>query len=343
MPDDVFRIRDIAARRGERAQGFLALGETPVGPISVPVVIVNGSTPGPTLCLTAGVHAAEYPGIDAVLRTIQALDPATLRGTVIAVPVVNTLMFQQRVGFLNPIDGLNLNRTAPGGADGSVSERLAHMLHNEVILRAQYHIDCHGGDLGEILWPYAGYALTGNADQDREGETIARLYSPRIVALYQSGSRLNATPGSITTEAAKRGVVAMLAESGSNGTLEEHDVQVHLNGIQNVMRYLGMVPGEPVVRGHQLRALDQFIVSATRGGLVRLKIAIGEEIQRGQEIAEICNVFGEVVEHVRSPKAGIARLIWAYKAINTGEPIVKCWETEPAPPLETVGHIQANA
>jgi predicted deacylase len=110
---ETIRIRDVEAPPGTRSQGFLTIGETPSEPIRVPLVIINGRRPGPRLCLTAGVHAAEYPGIDAVLRTIQELDPSALTGAVVAVPVVNPPMFQRRAGFLSPIDGLNLNRTAP--------------------------------------------------------------------------------------------------------------------------------------------------------------------------------------------------------------------------------------
>ena len=119
------------------------------------------------------------------MQTVQGLDPEELAGSVVAVPVVNPPMFQRRSGFLSPIDGLNLNRTAPGRADGTISEILAYVILNDVIGACQYHIDCHGGDLGEILWPYAGYALTGNPELDAQGEALARLYSPCIVALYR--------------------------------------------------------------------------------------------------------------------------------------------------------------
>jgi predicted deacylase len=135
------------------------------------------------------------------MRTVQQLDPSQLAGSVVAVPVVNTPMFQRRSGFLSPIDGLNLNRTAPGLAEGTISERLAHVLLREVIGACQYHIDCHGGDLGEILWPYAGYALTGDAERDRQGEELARLWSPGVVALYREGSALPPTSGSLTFQA----------------------------------------------------------------------------------------------------------------------------------------------
>jgi uncharacterized protein len=324
------RVANIEAPPGTRAWGFLTIGETPTEPIRVPVVVVNGSRPGPRLCLTAGVHAAEYPGIDAVMRTVHGLDPAELAGAVVAVPVVNPPMFQRRSGFLSPIDGLNLNRTAPGQADGTLSEVLAHVLLREIIGTCQYHIDCHGGDLGEILWPYSGYALTGDPEQDRAGEALARLWSPRIVALYREDSPLPPTMGSMTFQATRQGVVSILAEAGSNGTLDPADVQIHMRGMNNVMRFLGMIPGEPDMASEHVQPTGQFVVSARRGGLLRLKIGIGEEIEDGQEIAEVCDLFGEVVERIHSPRAGIARLIWAHKAVNTGDPVVKCWIVERA-------------
>ena len=59
---ETIRIRDIAATSGEIARGFLTIGETPTAPIQIPIVIINGTRPGPTLCLTAGVHAADIRG-----------------------------------------------------------------------------------------------------------------------------------------------------------------------------------------------------------------------------------------------------------------------------------------
>ncbi len=327
------QIRDVAAERGTRQRGYLTVGDTPMGPIQMPLVIVHGAKTGPTLCLTAGVHAAEYPGIDAVLRTVVGLDPAGLSGTVIAVPVVNTPMFRARAAFLSPIDGLNLNRTFPGKADGTISEVMAHVLLDEVVARADFHIDCHGGDLPEILWPYSGFAMTGNSAVDERGEAMARLYSPRMVALYRDGTALPPTKGSLTSEAARRGIASILAESGSAGGLNPADVEVHMHGIQNVMRFFGMLPGEPVVRRRPMMAAGQFIVYARRGGLLRLAIDIGDELKTGQKIADVCDVFGDIVEEIRSPADGLARIIWTHKAVNTGDPIVKCWIVEPARPF----------
>jgi predicted deacylase len=326
-----FRIGDVTAGKGQKSRGFVQLGETAAGPIQIPIVIINGQLDGPVLCLTAGVHATEYPSIDALMRLTRELTPQSLRGTLVAVPVVNMHMFASRLGFVSPIDGLNLNKIAPGGKGGSFSEILADVLLNEVIGKAEYHVDMHAGDLGEILYAFGGYPITGDADRDRRGEALARLYTPRLVALYRENSKLPAAPGSIVLEATRRGVVSILAESGGNGTLEEPDVQVHLAGVRNIMRYLKMIDGEPKIPGQQLIATERYVTRAKRAGLVHLKVAIGEEVDEGQEAAEICDVWGETVERVTFSRPGITGLIWSHKVVNSGDPIVRCWIAEPAP------------
>ena len=322
---EALRIRGVVAECGQRAQGFITIGETPSGPIQFPVVIVNGADDGPVLCLTAGVHATEYAPIDAAMRIVQSLDATALRGAVIVVPVVNMRMFESRTGFVSPLDGINLNKAAPGRDDGSISEVLAKVLLDEVIGRAAYHIDLHAGDLGEMLLPFAGYALTGRPDLDEQGESLARLYSPKLISLATPDGKIPPFADGICYAATRRGVVSIFAESGGNGTLEEGDVRVHLHGVTNVMRYVRMIDGTPTAVGGQVSARDRKVVRATRAGLLRLRVKIGDELVAGQEVAEICNVFGEVVETVRSSGAGIAGLVWAHKVVNTGDPIVRYW------------------
>lgn len=330
MPARV-QIRDIVAERGERAQGWLTIGETAGGPLRVPLVIINGRADGPTLCITAGVHAAEYAPIDAAMRLLQMIQPNTLRGVVIVVPVVNMRMFEHRAGFVSPLDGLNLNKIAPGRNDGSISEILADVLLREVIGAAEYHIDLHAGDLGELLLAFGGFSLTGNADLDRKGEALARAYSPSLISLSTPDGTIPPFPGSLNFSATRNGVVSILAESGGNGTLEETDVQTHLDGVQNIMRHLGMIDGAaPAAGAPRIAARDRIVVRAARSGLVRLLVRIGDEISAGQELAEIRNVFGEIVEVLRAPGSGIAGLIWTHKVVNTGDPVVRYWITEPA-------------
>ncbi|MFZ3264607.1 MAG: succinylglutamate desuccinylase/aspartoacylase family protein [Terriglobales bacterium] len=336
------RIGSVSAERGQIARGFLDVGETATGPVQMPLVVINGVHDGSTLCLTAGVHATEYASIAAVMRLTNELQPTELRGSVIAVPIVNLHMFAARSPFISPLDGVNLNKIAPGG-EGSISAILAQALFDEVITKAQYHIDFHAGDFGEMLLAFAGYSLTGNDTLDRQGEALARIFTPRVFCLAPPGTTLPPSPGFVAHAAAHKGVVSILAEAGGNGTLEEADIQVHVEGARNVMRYLGMIEGEPRVSGPRLVATDWHNTRASRAGMLRLKVAVGDQVSAGQEVAEVLDVFGRTVETVRAAKPGLAMLVWNYKAVNTGDPIVRCWSTAPATPFpETDRFVRAR-
>jgi len=325
-------IGSLIAEPGQIVRGFLDVGETATGPVQLPLVIINGVEAGPTLCLTAGVHATEYASIAAVMRLTNEIQPHNLRGCIIAVTVVSLHMFAARLPFVGPLDNINLNKIAPGG-DGSISAILAHMLFEQVIGKAQYHIDFHAGDFGEMLMPFAGYSLTGHEKLDREGEALARLFTPQVFCIAPRGSSLPPSPGFVAHAAAQKGIVSILAEAGGNGTMEEADIAVHVDGARNVMRYLRMIDGEPQISGPQVLATDWHNTRATRAGLLTLKVAVDDRVAAGEEVAEVFDIFGRSIEKVRAQKAGLAMLVWNYKAVNTGDPIVRCWSTVPAPPF----------
>jgi predicted deacylase len=96
------------------------------------------------------------------------------------------------------------------------------------------------------------------------------------------------------------------------------------------MRYLKMIDGEPVVHGPQVRATGRAITRAKHSGLLRLNVKIGDAVAAGQAVAEICDVFGQRLETVQVAKAGTAGLVWSHKVVSTGDPVVRCWYTEPA-------------
>src|SRR5262245_21209559 len=117
--------------------------------------------------------------------------------------------------------------------------------------------------------------MTGNGDLDRTGEAMARCWSRDVVALFREGMPMIPT-GTVTTEAAKRGIASILGECGSDNGLDPADVQIHLRGMTNVMRYLGMLTGTPIVPARQHLGTGQFVVHARRGGLVRLSATVGQ-------------------------------------------------------------------
>ena len=119
--------------------------------LEMPVGIIKGEKPGPTLLITGGLLGTEYCGIEAASRLFSILNPTSLQGTVVVIPVVNMACFTYRVPWftlqdsLTPFDGLHLNRCFPGDKNGKPSKRLAYRLFHDYVLKSNYHVDLRGG------------------------------------------------------------------------------------------------------------------------------------------------------------------------------------------------------
>src|SRR5258708_39569273 len=83
----------------------------------IPLHRLEGRSPGPTLGLSALVHGDEPLTNEVVRQVLSSIDPADLRGTLLAVPVVNPLAFESLTRH-TPVDMLDLNRNFPGSPAG---------------------------------------------------------------------------------------------------------------------------------------------------------------------------------------------------------------------------------
>ena len=133
-----FSVGTATAASGQKANGYI---EVPAGVdavTNIPVVVVNGAKAGPVLALVTGAHGTEYVSIIAVEKLIRELDPAEISGTVILVPLVNVLSFEQKVPHVNPLDNKSMNRFYPGKMDGTQTDRALYMITKEVVDRCDY-------------------------------------------------------------------------------------------------------------------------------------------------------------------------------------------------------------
>ncbi len=99
------------------SSGFKALEiplmKLPTGSsLSLPITVLNGIEDGPVVFLSAAIHGDELNGVEIVHQLLGAISAKTLRGTIIAVPVVNVLGFVNESRYLP--DGRDLNRHFPG-------------------------------------------------------------------------------------------------------------------------------------------------------------------------------------------------------------------------------------
>src|SRR2546421_4976052 len=199
------------AASGERKSGYFTFATDPgLAKYSWPFFSITGRRDGPTFLITAGIHAAEYTGIDAAIRLGNLLNPAQVRGHVVIIPLLNRPGFYERSIYVNPEDNDNMNRVFPGRPDGTWSERFAHALLTQVMAGVDYAIDLHAGDLIEDLVPFVGYRETGDARLDGEAQRMLDAYGAGwAVKTLPSGER----GGLLYAAAAERGVAGILAGS----------------------------------------------------------------------------------------------------------------------------------
>src|ERR671933_2599301 len=146
---------------GRKHSGYFTFDDPLLGKYQWPYFGIVGREPGLKFVLTAGIHAAEYTGTLAALRLGRQLNADHVRGTIVIIPLLNRPGFFERSVYVNPEDGENLNRAFPGRPDGSWSERFAHHLLEDLVVRCDFLVDLHAGDLIEDLEPFVVYQETG--------------------------------------------------------------------------------------------------------------------------------------------------------------------------------------
>jgi predicted deacylase len=284
----------------------------------LPAFVIRGTTPGPTLAVTGGIHAAEYCSIEAAIRLGRSIEPAQLAGTLIVVPLVNMPGFYERSLYINPRDGRNINRSFPGAPDGSPAERLTHFLTTELMDGADAYLDLHGGDLVESLVPFTIYRETGNPSVDSRSHALAEAYDLD----YVLATPADAVPGASYAAAAARGIPAIIAEVGQQGIYEQTSVARHLRGLHNVLIHLKMYPGTEERLGTP-QELKRFVwLYTSLSATYHPRVRVGEEVQEGQEVAELRDVFGETLESLRAPATGQVLFLVTSLAVRKGDPLL---------------------
>ena len=216
-----------AAVTGQTVTGFIEVSAGSDAGTNIPVAVIRGPKPGPSLALVAGAHGTEYASIIALEKLI----------------LVNIASFEQKVPHVNPVDGKSMNRFYPGNPNRTQTERASWAMTKQVVEKSDYSIDLHGGDLDESLRPYSYCAPTGNAQQDAVSRAMVLAFGLDTIILSADRPRDPNAARYLETNASLRGKPSLTAEAGHAGTVEPEDVTALINGCLNVMRYLKMLPG----------------------------------------------------------------------------------------------------
>ena len=299
---------------------LVTVSEDTTGLVEMPIGIVRGGE-GPQLIVTGGLMGTEYCGIEAASRIYKQTNPEGLMGTLVVVPVVNLSAFRFRTPWFDlqnsvtPQDGKHMNQNFPGVADGTVTERLAHALF-EIVRDSDAHIDLRGGDLHESHLDHTIISVTGD-DVEVRSEELARVFGHRFLLRRQSTT----SQGTLIYETARIGVPSLISESGlgyRKQPLEEY-VQLHVRGIRNVMKSLGMIDGAPELPEYQRYIYDGPRVRAPESGIFDAFLDQGETISANQQLGEIRDLKGDMLAEIRSPTDGIIHEMLPNRLVHKGD------------------------
>jgi hypothetical protein len=278
-----------------------------LGDLEIPSFDVRGSD-GPTLLLIAGVHGCEYSSIAAVGDVVRALEPQALAGRVLAVPVVNVSAFRTRTPFVTPEDGKNLNRCFPGRPDGTYSEALAHHLL-EVMSGCDYLIDLHGGDLVEALEPFV---LFDESPVEHVARSMAKAVGLRYAVCAPREERIEGTTVAAATDA---GIPAIVAEAGGRGLLEDAARRALADGVESVLRSLGLLPEAPTPAVETTLFRRFLWLYSPSAGWWEPSVRVGDAVERGAVLGSVRDLLGVELAQVEAPDEGVVLFATSVPAV----------------------------
>ena len=262
-------------------------------PIRIPVMIARGKEPGSVVGLTAAVHGNELNGIPVIQRLFKELDPNQLKGTIVAVPIVNAPSFLRKKRRF--IDSVDLNHIMPGKEDGNRSQVYAYRFFNRVIKHLDYLVDLHTASFGRINSYYIRADL-----RDPVTRKMAFLQNGQIVVHNP------ASDGTLRGAADEMDIPAVTLEVGDPNTFQKGMIRSGLTGIYNLLIYLGMLEGE-IEEPEEPTVIckSSYWIYTDTGGILRIYPKITEQIKKGELIATINDVFGNKIKEYHAPEDGI--------------------------------------
>jgi predicted deacylase len=276
---------------------------------ALPVKVINGRSAGPVVWLSAAVHGDELNGLQIIRRVIGDLDAKTLRGAVIAAPIVNPLGFMTQSRYLP--DRRDLNRSFPGSARGSSAARLAHLFMSQIVDQCSVGIDLHTATNHRKNVPQ----VRANLD-DPATLRLARAFG----APFSIHARLR--DGSLRQAAVERDKTVLLYEAGQAHRFDDDAIEAGFNGVMRTLRSLRMIDARlpRAVRTRLIRRTRW--VRARRGGIVDMGVRLGDHVESGQVVASISDAFGARATRVKASETGwvIARSM--RPLVNSGDALL---------------------
>jgi predicted deacylase len=291
LKDDRFAGKTI--RPGDTAEVQLKVSETVSHqPGRIPVIVLRGEAPGPTVFVMSAVHGDEINGVAIVRHLIAGLSGRLERGTLIAVPVANRFGFDANDRYLP--DRRDLNRHFPGDPRGNMALRIADHLFRKVVAISDCGIDLHTAAAGNSNLCH----IRGDAGQPGVKDLMRATGVPVLV--HSEGPK-----GSLRRAATEAGIPTILFEAGEAARFHRHAVAIGHHAVLQLLAHTGLVTARFQRPPFQTLVRRSEWVRSDHGGILDLRVDPGDLVERRQEMGSIYDPYGRHVDLVQADRAGV--------------------------------------
>lgn len=315
--NEPFELMGVTTQTGEKAS-YLAKERD----ITLPVTVINGKNDGPVLLLTAGIHGDEFPSMYALQQLQQSIDPKEMSGVLVVLHLANLDGFHGNRIALNPKDEKNLNREFPGSAQGTPTEQKAELLTREFISKTDFLVDMHSGSANQTLLNHVYSPFVGDEELDALTFEFAKATGMQHIVMYGDRPRDPNNSISYPNTAMTRGKPGLTTEIGHLAQSDEASIAEALKVATNTMYFLNMLPCKPVEHPEPVIYETIKYPSSTTTGFFRPSKAIGDKVQKGQEVGTVVDYFGNHVETIKAPVDGTVMMVNQMPAIKNGQSVM---------------------
>ncbi|MBC8209680.1 MAG: succinylglutamate desuccinylase/aspartoacylase family protein [Gammaproteobacteria bacterium] len=301
-------------------------------PVTMAVHVFHGRSQGPTTFVSGAVHGDEINGIEIIRRLLSLKSLKRLKGTLIAVPVVNVFGFHNQSRYLP--DRRDLNRCFPGQESGTMAGRLAGIFMREIVSHCEYGIDLHTAAIHRDNLPQIRADLTNSQLEKLSWEFAAP------VLLHSA-----APQGTLRFAGSESNCSIMVYEAGEALRFDEVSIRVGLRGVVNVLKSLQMLASgaQAVVKKHSSTLLQSTSwVRAAKSGIMRAQVGLGELVSKGQTLALISDPSGIQNVAITAPFSGVVIGRCNLPLVYEGEALFHIGKTRATSTLETSLELNMN-
>lgn len=292
----MLKVQSLEAKKGEKVQGFFEIINSDM---KTPITLINGVEDGETILIMGGIHSAEYVGIQSAIELTKELKPENIKGKIIILPLVNTDGFEHRTISMVYEDGKNLNRVFPGKKLGTLADKIAYSIENDIYCQINYLVDLHCGDAYENLTDYVYAQGVASKEIVELSIKMAELVDVPYIVLSGSGT------GGAYNHAGSIGIPAILLERGQLGVWSVEEVNKNKRDVRNVLSGLGFLKNEQIGVQSKILLTNVVYKNADVSGCFYPSKKAGDKFKKDELLGEIRDYFGNVLHSYHSEFDGV--------------------------------------